>query len=124
MLRSIFVAGALFIGAPALACGGSANCASSHCQMKSADETAAAAEAVESADGTQLVLNVAGMKCGACSDKVTAALKAVDGVNEAAVDHAAGTATVAYDASKVETTKLIEAVTALGFEATVPESDT
>ena len=119
MIRSLFVIGGLLVATPALACPGNSDCGI--CIMKTADETAASAAAVQQADGAQLVLNVAGMKCGVCSDKVTAALKAIDGVNEAAVSHVEGTATVAYDASKITPEQLLAAVTEVGFEVTIPE---
>ncbi len=121
MTRFLVLAG-LFVSAPVWACPGNPDCTSSHCKMKSADETTAATDAVEAADGTAVTMTVAGMKCGACSDKITAALKALDGVNEAAVDHVAGTATVKVDSEKVTNDALLAAVTALGFEAHLSES--
>ncbi len=121
MTRFLVLAG-LFVSAPVWACPGVTDCQASHCKMKSADETAAATDAVETAEGTSVTMTVAGMKCGACSDKVTAALKALEGVNEAAVDHVAGTATVKVDSEKVTNDQLLAAVTALGYEVTLSES--
>lgn len=121
MTRFLVLAG-LFVSAPVWACPNATNCDASHCKMKSAEETAAATDAVESADGTAVTMSVTGMKCGACSDKVTAALKALEGVNEAAVDHVNGTATVKVDAEKVTNDQLLAAVTALGYEVKLSES--
>jgi len=121
MTRSLFLVLGLLVATPALACGGG-SCDKSHCKMKSAEEVSSALAEVDAAKGDKLTLTVQGMKCGACSDKVTAALKAVDGVHAAAVSHADGQARVAYDAGKVEVAKLVAAIEALGFRAEVPET--
>ena len=121
-MTRFFVLAGLFVSAPVWACPGSSDCTSDHCKMKSAEETTAATDAVEAAEGTSVTMSVAGMKCGACSDKVTAALKALEGVNEAAVDHVAGTATVKVDGEKVTNDQLLAAVTALGYEVSLSDS--
>ena len=62
------------------------------------------------------------MRCGNCSDAVTAALKGVDGVNEAAVSHSDGVARVAFDGSKTNVDKLIATINALGkYKAEKPK---
>lgn len=66
------------------------------------------------ADGTHSRLAVSGMHCGACADKVHAALMGVEGVKGAKVDLAGNTVEVAYDATKVNLDKLIAAVNATG----------
>ncbi len=61
-------------------------------------------------------LAIGGMRCAGCVAAVEASLKKVPGVGEAAVSLAEHTATVEGD---VETTALIRAVQAAGFEAAV-----
>ena len=75
------------------------------------------------ADGTHVKLEVSGMKCGECADKVKTALNAVDGVTGTSVDLTTGIAEVAYDAKKANTEKLLAAVAATGhFTATVAQN--
>lgn len=106
MLRSLFVSAGLLLATPALAC-----------PMADAAAFAAAAEVVQQADGTKVSLAVDGMHCGDCSDKVTTALKGIDGVNAVAVDYQNGVAEIAYDSGKTDVSALVAAVTAAGFKA-------
>lgn len=106
MLRSLFVASALFFATPALAC-----------PMADAAAFARAAEAVKSADGAKVSLAVEGLKSGGCSEKVTMALKSVDGVTAVAVDYQTGRAEIAYDAAKVSVDALLQAVSGTGYTA-------
>jgi copper chaperone CopZ len=115
MLR--FVLAAAFAAAiptsVALACD-DPTCDDSHCNMPGES-----AKAPIPAGSTVAKLQVAGMKCGACAEKVTAALKGVSGVSVANVDVTAGTAEVGYDAAKTSADALITAVNATGhFTAT------
>ncbi|MCB9779321.1 MAG: heavy-metal-associated domain-containing protein [Alphaproteobacteria bacterium] len=86
--------------------------------MADAAAFAKAAEQVQTADGTKVSLTVAGMHCGDCSTKVTAALQGVDGVIAVAVDYQTGAAEIAYDAAKVDVAALVSAVEGTGFQAT------
>ena len=70
-------------------------------------------------EGERASFSVSGMKCGKCSSKVVAALKAVEGVKGAVVDHAAGNAQVVFEAGKTDATALQAAINALGYTATV-----
>lgn len=122
MLRSLVLAVGLFVAAPALACGG-ADCGDkAPCKMKSTADTTAALAEFDKATGDKLTLQVKGMKCGACSDKVVAALKAVEGVKVAAVSHETGEAKVAFDGKKVDSDKILAAVKGLGYEAKLAEA--
>lgn len=86
-----------------------------HCNMP-----AASTQTTLPADGTHSMLAVSGMHCGACADKVHAALMTVDGVMGARVDLAANTVEVAYDNKKTNLDKLVAAVATTGtFTATV-----
>lgn len=120
MMRIAFAALALSLSAPALACG-EGPCTKEHCKMKSQAEVAAWMEAVQQADGDKAALAVGGLKCGACADKVVAALKGLDGVTEAAVNVQLGEALVAFDQEKVGVDAMLAAVSTLGFEATRKE---
>ena len=96
----------------ALACGADGKCGGA-CAMSGAPAATSTA-AVDQAAGTKLTLAVTGMSCGACAAKIEAALKGIKGVNAAAVDHASGTAKVAFDASLTNADALLAAVKGLG----------
>ena len=100
----------------ALACGGQ-NCGNS-CNMANAPSDSADLSALE---GERAAFTVEGMKCGRCSAKVVAALKAVDGVKGATVDHATGKAQVVFQADKTNSALLLAAITATGYAATVAQ---
>ncbi|MBO7839205.1 heavy metal translocating P-type ATPase [Burkholderia pseudomallei] len=63
-------------------------------------------------------LLVEGMHCGGCTSRVEQALAQVPGVTGAVADLAAGTATVAA-ASAIDTARLVAALDAAGYRATV-----
>lgn len=96
----------------ALACPGG-NCDKEHCPMSAAPASDTTASALP-ADGKHVKLNVAGMHCGACADKVKTALMGVEGVKGATVDATTGVAEVAYDEKKASNDKLIAAVASTG----------
>jgi periplasmic mercuric ion binding protein len=69
--------------------------------------------------GTQAtVLDLENMTCSLCGLTVKKALQKVPGVDEAAVDYPAKTATVKYDASKTNVGALVKATTDAGFPST------
>ncbi len=109
---------------PALACEGETKCTSGKCAMVNPSAEADAAE-VEAAKAeptaTTVQLTVSGMKCGACSAKVTAALEKVEGVTAAAVDHEAGTAEIVVAPDTATAEVLVAAIADLGYEAAVAE---
>ncbi len=113
MVKSLVIATLLLTSNVALACGGKpcGDCAEAHEEAKVEDIT--------KAPGTHVALDVTGMTCGACSKKVTAALKALEGVNAVSVDHETGKAEVAFDAAKTTTDAMIAAIQSLSFEAAV-----
>ena len=96
----------------ALACGGQ-SCADS-CNMAGAPSDAGDLSGLE---GERAAFSVEGMKCGRCSAKVVAALKAVDGVKGATVDHATGNAQVVFQADKTNAAALLAAITSTGYAA-------
>jgi len=64
------------------------------------------------------VLDVQNMTCGLCPITVKKALEKVPGVTEAKVDLDKRTATVKFDADKVDTAVLVKATTEAGFPST------
>lgn len=66
---------------------------------------------------SQVELKVDGMTCQGCVRSVTKKLSGVAGVSSAAVDLAAGRATVHYDESAAKVDDLIAAVEQIGFHA-------
>ena len=71
----------------------------------------------ESADTEEVVLNVKGMTCGACENKVKGALIVCEGVKDAQVSYKDGKAVVEVEKGKANKEKLIEAVEKVGFAA-------
>jgi copper chaperone CopZ len=68
----------------------------------------------------ECVLKVEGMVCGACSSRVQAVVKRVDGVGEAAVSHQTGSAEVTYDPMRTNPAAIAKAITeSAGFKSEV-----
>jgi Cu+-exporting ATPase len=67
----------------------------------------------------QLELNVKGMTCASCANRVERKLNDLDGV-EATVNFATERAAVSFDAGTVETGELLDAVEAAGYSAALP----
>jgi copper chaperone CopZ len=76
-----------------------------------------ARQEVAATEGSHLAFSVDGLTCGDCSDKVTAALKGIDGVKAAAVDYQTGETIVSIDASKTNADALVKAIAKLGYTA-------
>ena len=66
---------------------------------------------------TSVELKVDGMTCEACARSITRKLSALNGVSSAAVDLAAGKATVQRDESRASVEDLIAALSQIGFHA-------
>jgi len=65
------------------------------------------------------VLDVQNMTCGLCPITVKKSLEKVPGVTDAKVDFDKKTATVKFEADKVNTAALLKATTEAGFPSTV-----
>ncbi|HZO97786.1 MAG TPA: heavy metal translocating P-type ATPase [Gaiellaceae bacterium] len=65
-------------------------------------------------------LELEGMTCASCAARIERKLGRLDGVEEAAVNLAAETATVRYDPARVAVADLIRAVEAAGYGAALP----
>jgi copper chaperone len=64
-----------------------------------------------------ITLKVKGMSCGHCVNAVTGALVGVNGVSNAQVDLAGGSAMVEYDETKATPAQLVGAVMDEGYSA-------
>lgn len=94
----------------ALACEGEHTGAKGeHCNMPTTTTAA-----TELPAGTRASLDVTGMTCGACAEKVKTALLGVEGVNGATVDATTGKAEVSYDAGKTSPEKILAGVATTG----------
>lgn len=109
--RFLLLSAATSLIGVALACEGNTNCTSSHCAMGA--KTAAATDA-KTVDGTHVALEIGGMTCGSCADKLHASLMKLDGVKAATISHETGKADVSYDAEKVTVDAIIAIVTTDG----------
>jgi copper chaperone CopZ len=63
-----------------------------------------------------ITLYISGMACGGCATNVANALQALDGVIEADVSHAEGTANVSFDPARVQPSQLKAAIEAAGYQ--------
>lgn len=109
-MRTLLFAAAVALSTPALAC-----------PMADAAAFADAAEQVKAAAGAKVTLQVEGMHCGSCSEKVAAALKGLTGVTAAASDYQTGRTEIAYDAGKTKVDAMVAAIEKLGFKAKVAQ---
>ncbi|TCZ77845.1 copper-translocating P-type ATPase [Paenibacillus albiflavus] len=69
----------------------------------------------------QLTVQIAGMTCAACANRIEKGLKKIDGVEEANVNFALEKASVTYDKSKVNLPQIEKKIEDLGY-STVKES--
>jgi mercuric ion binding protein len=65
------------------------------------------------------VLDIQNMTCSVCTITIHRALEKVPGVIEAKVDYDHKTATIKYDADKIDPAALVKATTNVGFPAVV-----
>jgi Cu+-exporting ATPase len=79
---------------------------------------AAPVGATAPADVEVCVLDISGMTCAACVNRVEKSLVKVDGVSEASVNLAAETASVHFDPSRVDAAALSAAVAKAGYTGT------
>lgn len=66
-----------------------------------------------------VTLNIQNMSCPMCTFTIKKALQKVDGVEQAAVDYDAKTATVTFDVQKTNSSALIKATTDAGYPASI-----
>ena len=66
-------------------------------------------------DQARTIFTVTGMHCDACSTSIVTTLESVEGVNEAAADHAMGTAEAIYQPRSVDVDTLKTEIEMLGY---------
>ncbi|MDO4906279.1 heavy-metal-associated domain-containing protein [Neisseria sp.] len=66
-----------------------------------------------------ITLNIGGMTCGGCVSSVTKVLENLNGVKKAEVSLENANAVITFDAGKIRTAALIEAVEDAGFDASL-----
>ncbi len=66
-----------------------------------------------------ITLNIGGMTCGGCVSSVTKVLENLNGVEKAEVSLENANAVITFDADKIQTAALIEAVEDAGFDASL-----
>ncbi|WP_457140869.1 heavy metal translocating P-type ATPase [Modestobacter sp. SYSU DS0511] len=64
-------------------------------------------------------LDITGMTCASCANRIERKLNKLDGV-QASVNYATEAATVRYDPARVDTDRLLETVSAAGYSAALP----
>ena len=67
---------------------------------------------------------IEGMTCASCVNRITRYLRNVEGVEEAHVNLAAESATVAFDPTRVDVSELAAAVEAAGYVARIEQAAT
>jgi Cu+-exporting ATPase len=72
---------------------------------------------------TKITIPVTGMHCAACQSRVQSALQKTAGVADASVNLLLNSATVTYDENAIGPPALVEAITATGYQATLPTAD-
>lgn len=68
---------------------------------------------------SKCTINIDGMSCAACSAKIDKMLNNETGVSDAAVNLSTGKATVAFDASRIKLSELVDKINALGYNASL-----
>jgi Cu+-exporting ATPase len=80
-------------------------------------------QAVAAENAERLELPIEGMTCSSCAGRIEKSLNKLEGV-EATVNFATERASVSFDPARVAPEKLVEAVEGVGYEASLPASET
>ena len=81
------------------------------------------AEPIEEKTGNVLTLDIGGMTCASCVASVEKAVKKLDGVISASVNLTTERAVIEYDSSKVQPRDIVEAIEAVGYDASIATDD-
>ena len=91
------------------------------CYYPSKVKLDAIGEAIRSAGyqygSSKVILDIIGMTCASCVNKIEKSLRMTSGVIRASVNHASGKASVEYMPSMVELSRLIDSVESAGYES-------
>jgi Cu+-exporting ATPase len=71
----------------------------------------------------KIQLEISGMTCSACANRIEKVLQKSDGVDSVVVNYAMETATVVFDDEKVDLQKLIHRIKNIGYEATIEKGE-
>jgi P-type Cu+ transporter len=92
--------------------------------LSAVENTGFGSELLEQADSMEILsLNITGMSCAVCANKVEKALNSFDGVESAVVNLTTGKATVRLNNAKVRKQDLVEAVEKTGFQVVSGSSE-
>ena len=72
---------------------------------------------------SQLDLEISGMTCASCAARIQKKVSRIEGVSEAAVNYATGTALVDFDGQQCDPQEVLDTIAGLGYEAAVQQSD-
>ncbi len=72
---------------------------------------------------SQLDLEISGMTCASCAARIQKKVSRIEGVSEAAVNYATGTALVDFDGQQCDPQEVLDTITRLGYEAAVQQPD-
>ncbi len=72
-------------------------------------------------ENERILITIEGMSCTSCANGIKAMLKRTPGVISAEVSYERREANVEYDPSRTSTEKIVEAITNMGYRATVKE---
>ena len=67
----------------------------------------------------QLVLQVSGMSCGGCEERIDKALRRLDGVTRTSADHESGQVRVAHDPAQVSAETVRARIQDMGYAVVV-----
>ncbi len=71
----------------------------------------------QSVQAETAVINISGMSCGDCVDRIEIALKKMDGVEKAVVDFKKSSADVTFDSTVLKVDDIRTAITKIGYSA-------
>jgi copper chaperone CopZ len=91
-----------------------------HAKATTAAPHASAATAPLKAGESRVTIPISGMHCSICASRVKAALTRMDGVRTVDADVDERRAVVSFETGKVDASKMVEAIDALGFKAGAP----
>jgi Cu+-exporting ATPase len=74
-------------------------------------------ETQQSAPGSQATLQITGMTCAACANRIEKGLARLEGVTQAAVNYAMETAKVEFEPSRISVQDMVKKVEQLGYQA-------
>ncbi len=81
------------------------------------------AEPMEEKKANEITLNVGGMTCASCVANVERAIKKLDGIITATVNLTTEKAKVEFDPTKVQLRDIVEAIEAIGYDASIATED-